>query len=460
MNKDVMRYPAYKHSGIDWLGEIPSHWQLKPLKYVVDIDSEKLKDSENPDLELEYIDISSVDSGGNILKREKLIFENAPSRARRIVQKGDTILATVRTYLRAITQIDYDSELPQICSTGFAVLRPVNIHARYLFYWVRSDYFIDEIVSRSVGVSYPAISSSEVGNLNVPIIPIEEQIAIASYLDHQTTRIDQLIEKKKRLLDLLDEQRQAIITNAVTKGINPDAPMKDSGIDWLGEVPEHWEVTRLKYFLSEPLKYGANEAAELEDHDSPRYIRITDIKDDGTLKNETYKSLEFEVAKPYLLKDGDVLLARSGATVGKTFQYRSEWGISDYAGYLIRARFVNQKTADWFYYFSKSKAYWDWLKSTFIQATIQNVSAEKYSNLFFSVPPQEEIDQILSYLDQQTSRIDQLKIKIQTAIKRLEEYRSSLITQAVTGKIDVRDMVNEVEMSYAAEEGELYKTNE
>src|SRR5690625_2638122 len=199
MNKDVKRYPAYKYSEIDWLGDIPAHWQLKPLKYVVDIDSEKLKDSEDPDLEIEYIDIGSVDSGGNILKREKLTFENAPSRARRVVQKDDTILATVRTYLRAITQIDYDSDLPQICSTGFSVLRPINIHTRFLFYWVRSDYFIDEIMSRSVGVSYPAISSSEVGNLNVPITPIDEQKAIASFLDHETSLIDQLIKNKERL---------------------------------------------------------------------------------------------------------------------------------------------------------------------------------------------------------------------------------------------------------------------
>ena len=453
-------------TGIDWLGTIPKHWKVRRLKFISNVQSssvdKKSKDDEDEVLLCNYVDVYK-----NEFIDDSIEFMKATAPQRHIEQftlnQGDIIItkdSEDRFDIAVPAKVENDFE-NVLCGYHLALIRPDSeqINSGFLFRWFQSDLVNDQFKVSANGITRYGLSVSSIKDSVVAVPPLPEQKAIASFLDHQTTRIDQLIEKKKRLLDLLDEQRQAIITNAVTKGINPDAPMKDSGIDWLGEVPEHWEVTRLKYFLSEPLKYGANEAAELEDHDSPRYIRITDIKDDGTLKNETYKSLEFEVAKPYLLKDGDVLLARSGATVGKTFQYRSEWGISAYAGYLIRARFVNQKTADWFYYFSKSKAYWDWLKSTFIQATIQNVSAEKYSNLFFSVPPQEEIDQILSYLDQQTSRIDQLKTKIQTAIDRLEEYRSSLITQAVTGKIDVRDTVQEVEMSYAAEEGELYKTN-
>ena len=457
MNKEASKYPSYIPSGIDWLGEIPAHWQLKPLKYVVDIDSEKLKDSEDPDLEIEYIDISSVDSGGNILKREKLIFENAPSRARRVVQVGDTILATVRTYLRAITQIDYDSDLPQICSTGFAVLRPVNIHDRYLFYWVRSDYFIDEIVSRSVGVSYPAISSSEVGNLHIPITPIEEQKAIATFLDQQTTRIDQLIEKKKRLLELLDEQRQAIITYAVTKGINPDVSLKDSGIDWLGEVPVHWDVTKVKRVGS--IKYGLCEPPEKMDGGLP-FIRATDIFR-GIINSEKIQYINPD-AVPWTrnpeLKAKDILVVRSGAYTGDSAIVPPEFegAIAGYDMVFTCNQVIPEFIANAFLSKYILEAQFHVARS---RAAQPHLNAEELGNCTLLLPPIPEQKKIINFLSHKKEQIDQLKSKIQTAIDRLEEYRSSLITQAVTGKIDVRDTIHEVEMSYAAEEGELYKTN-
>ena len=123
---------------------------------------------------------------------------------------------------------------------------------------------------------------------------------------------------------------------------------KDSGVAWLGEIPQHWEVKRLKFLLSEPLKYGANEAAELTDTDLPRYIRITDVNEDGSLRDDTFRSLPNDIAEPYLLNEGDILLARSGATVGKTFIYRNFWGMAAYAGYLIRARIDSGSSAGFY----------------------------------------------------------------------------------------------------------------
>ena len=211
---------------------------------------------------------------------------------------------------------------------------------------------------------------------------------------------------------------------------------KESGVPWLGKVPAGWEVKRLRFLLSEPLKYGANESAEFEDRTNPRYIRITDVNEDGSLREETFKSLPEEVAAPYMLDDGDILLARSGATVGKTFIYRVSWGRAAYAGYLIRARINKKANADFIYLFLNSKAYWDWLNSVFIQSTIQNVNAEKYSNLLISIPPLTEQKAIVEFLDTKMAQIDSLIAKKKNLLKLLAEQRTALITNTVTRGLD------------------------
>jgi len=211
---------------------------------------------------------------------------------------------------------------------------------------------------------------------------------------------------------------------------------KDSGVVWLGDIPEHWEVKRFKFLLSEPFKYGANEAAEIDDPNLPRYIRITDVKDDGNLRDDTFRSLPEEIAKDYILEESDILLARSGATVGKTFIYRKSWGKAAYAGYLIRARVSGQNNSNFIYKFLQSKLYWDWVKSIFIQATIQNISAEKYSNLFITIPPLNEQEKIAQFLDYKTKQIDELIKKKETLIEKLDEKRTSLISHAVTKGLD------------------------
>jgi type I restriction enzyme S subunit len=205
---------------------------------------------------------------------------------------------------------------------------------------------------------------------------------------------------------------------------------------WLGDIPEHWEVKRFKFLLSEPFKYGANEAAEIDDPNLPRYIRITDVKDDGNLRDDTFRSLPEEIAKDYILEESDILLARSGATVGKTFIYRKSWGKAAYAGYLIRARVSGQNNSNFIYKFLQSKLYWDWVKSIFIQATIQNISAEKYSNLFITIPPLNEQEKIAQFLDYKTKQIDELIKKKETLIEKLDEKRTAVISHAVTKGLD------------------------
>ena len=200
-----------------------------------------------------------------------------------------------------------------------------------------------------------------------------------------------------------------------------------SGVAWLGDVPEHWEIKRLKFLLEEPLQYGANEVAELDDPELPRFVRITDVDERGNLRDETFRSLPEEIAKPYLLQEGDLLLARSGATVGKSFFYRETWGRAAYAGYLIRAR-LNKKIVypDYVNLITKSSFYQQWINSMLIQATIQNVSAEKYSSFAIPIPPLTEQHAIAAFLDRETGRIDTLIAKQRRLLELLKERRAAL----------------------------------
>lgn len=213
----------------------------------------------------------------------------------------------------------------------------------------------------------------------------------------------------------------------------PYPEYKDSGIEWLGEIPAHWNSIRLKFTTKMKLQYGANEAADEENHSHPRFVRITDIDENGFLRDDTFRSLPPQIAEPYMLKEGDILFARSGATVGKTFRYDISWGPSCFAGYLILCRPDLQNYSSRFlYYFTKSGNYLAWRNGIFIQATIENISAEKYNNFLVSVPSLKEQQAIASFLDRETARIDELIAKKEQLIALLEEKRTALISHAVT----------------------------
>ena len=236
-------------------------------------------------------------------------------------------------------------------------------------------------------------------------------------------------------------KRQALVSHVITKGLDDKVKIKPSGVEWIGEIPEHWVCNRLKQNLSETMMYGANEAALDSNLSHPRYIRITDMMNNGELKKDSYKSLSPELAKPYLLKDGDVLLARSGATVGKAFIYRDKFGESCFAGYLIKASVNRAKLVPQFlYYITQSKFYWDYIGNSQITATIQNVSAEKYGNMYLPLPEISEQESIVGYLDIQLSKFKLLEQETKSSIELLKEHRTALISAAVTGKIDVREV--------------------
>ena len=429
-----MRYSQYKeldNSGVAWLQAKPRHWRVKRLKFSTDVINSKVSAEESP---LPYIGLEHIESwtgrriDGEISNSEGLASSYTA---------GDVLFGKLRPYLAKVHLAQQDG---LISSEALVVRSKTELHAEFLKYYMLSRDFINIVDSSTYGSKMPRASWDFIGNLPVLLPDVEEQKAIARFLDFKTAQIDALIGKQRTLLSKLVEKRTALISHVMTKGLDPAAPMKDSGVAWLGNIPKHWKAKRLKFIVKEPLKYGANEAAELTDTDLPRYIRITDVNDDGSLREETFRSLPLDVANDYLLSDGDILLARSGATVGKTFIYKPSWGVAAYAGYLIRARMGDSMDAYFAYLFFQSSCYWQWLGSAFIQATIQNVSAEKYANLVVPIPPISEQLKIVSYLLAQLKKIDTQRERASAVVDRLIEYRSAVITNSVTGKIDVRDM--------------------
>ena len=210
-----------KDTGIEWLGEVPEHWSLKPIKHCTKINREALPENTDPNFTFKYIDIGNVSQNGLSNPPKEMSFSEAPSRARRIVAKGDTIVSTVRTYLKAIHYISNNS-IDTIVSTGFATLSPQNkIDAKLLFYSISNQKVVDTICRYSVGVSYPAINSSELGTITIPFSnDIDDQKQLARYLDHKTHLIDTLIEKKQKQIDLLQEYRTTLISEVVTGKID------------------------------------------------------------------------------------------------------------------------------------------------------------------------------------------------------------------------------------------------
>lgn len=423
-----MSYFARSDELPEWAAHVPEGWGSNWLKWSVNLSTKRPTEDEQE--ALPYISNEDIASWTGKL----LVDEPKPAEAdSRKFQTDDVLFNKLRPYLAKVFHATFDG----VSSGELLCLRPSRaVEPRFLFYVLVSKGFIETINAETFGTKMPRADWGIVGHQPLPLPPLDTQRRITRFLDEKTARIDGLIEKKRALLDRLAEKRQALITRAVTKGLNPDAPMKPSGIDWLGDIPSHWNLLRLKFIVSEPLSYGANAAAEFDEPEWPRFVRITDVDELGRLRDETFRSLPPDVADGYLLQPNDILLARSGATVGKSFIYKISWGVACYAGYLIRARIKKEHDARFFYWFLSSTLYWDWVGSNFIQSTIQNISADRYANLQIPHPPnKDEQQQIVDVIESSCAQIDSQWEAITRSVGRLNEFRAALITAAVTGQI-------------------------
>ncbi|CAI1853512.1 restriction endonuclease subunit S [Serratia liquefaciens] len=446
-------YPEYRDSGVEWLGDVPVHWGSKPLKYLCTCNDQVISDCTDKDYELEYVDIGSVSSSLGITKTENMVFSKAPSRARRLVQDGDVIISTVRTYLEAISPI-ISPPMNMVVSTGFAVIRPLpNLDRGFAAYCLRASGFIKEVVARSVGVSYPAINASDLVSIPIPSCPLYEQSKIATFLDHETAKIDNLIEKQQQLIELLKEKRQAVISHAVTKGINPNVPMKDSGVEWLGEVPEHWGVTTLRNLIrggSVVIQDGNHGelhpvAAEYV-RDGIPFLMANNIRDRKVDLIECKRITKNRADKLRIgfAKGGDMLLTHKG-TVGEVATIPENisepyWMLTPQVTYY---RWVHEKyNANFFAYLFQSKSIQTQLEIIGSkQSTRSYVGLIAQGDLIVVIPPIEEQQTLREVVDNAISRFDEMLAIAETSIEFMQERRTALISAAVTGKIDVRNWV-------------------
>jgi len=434
--------------GADLFALLPNGWKRCPLKHTCDfavsnVDKLTLED----ELSVRLCNYTDVYKNERVSPDMELMMATAtPQEIERFhLEAGDVVITKDSESWSDIGIAAYVERTADdfVCGYHLALIRPRKevLDGRFLLRCIQARPVALQLELEATGVTRYGLPKDAIGLAVLPLPPLPSQHLIANYLDRETARIDKLIAEKERMLALLDQKRSALISRVVTRGLDPNAPLKPSGLEWLGEIPGDWGLWRLKHLASEALLYGANEAALEDNQDWPRFIRITDIGENGALKDETFKSLSPDVAEPFLLIDGDLLLARSGATVGKSFIYRQSWGAACFAGYLIRFRCDFAKALpDYLYLFAQSSAYWHQVSTGMIQATIQNFSAEKYGEIVVPLPPVKVQEKIVATLARTQTRFDSLTQEIRRSVAFLKERRAALISSAVTGLIPLEVM--------------------
>ena len=437
-------YFAYKDSGVEWIGDVPEHWEVKPIKVVVTFNDDVLPDSMAADTPINYVDISAVSYAEGITSSEEMLFSNAPSRARRKARVGDVVISTVRTYLKAVAAVD-QAHSDCIYSTGFAVLRARKEHIdpSFLKWLALNELFIQSVESHSEGLSYPAINAPDLVNLKTVIPSFHEQAKIASTLDRETKRIDSLISKKTRFIELLKEKRQALITHAVTKGLDPNVKMKDSGVEWIGEVPEHWEVKRLRQVAT-----FTNSGIDKKAYEGQEQVRLCNYKDvyynefiSADLEFMKATASETEIAK-FTLKKGDVIITKDSedpSDIGIPSIVKEDMPGVVCGYHLTLIRTNNVVIARFLHRVIKSSPT---IAHFFVEApgiTRYGLGQDAIGDVPVCLPPIKEIANIVDFVDSQTLKMDLIQKKLENSIDLLKERRSAFITAAVTGQIDLRE---------------------
>lgn len=428
-------YSKYKNSGIAPIGDIPSEWGTVRLKAVFDEINDRYDTSTDETLPL----LSVSEYYGVAERAEKIDDDAILVRATtldgyKMCKAGDFVSNIMLAWKCAMGMSPKDG----IVSPAYCVYRvKPGFNVSYYHYLLRTGSYGEIYKTHSTGIidSRLRLYTDEFFSIYVPVPSEEEQALIASSLDNLTAQIDQVISEAKASIDEYKQWKASIIYEAVTKGLNPNSEMTESGIGWIGKVPRGWRVQKLKTLLSKPLQYGAIESGVEYSDTLPRYIRITDVTADGDLKEEGKLSLTEEMATGYILDEGDILFARSGGTVGKAFYYQSKYGRSAFAGYMIRAKvnsnIINPKLV---YYATLSANYDNWKATTMTQATIQNIGANKYNELYIVVPPLSEQEKVVEFIEQQGEKIDAIIKEKEALIQDLEALKKSLIFEVVTGK--------------------------
>ena len=414
-------YPAYKDSGVEWLGEVPEHWEVLSLRRVASL---AYGDSLAEEIRAEG-EVPVFGSNGRVgwhsesNTKEPLII---------IGRKG------------SFGKITY-SEKSGFCidTTYFIDPRYTQTNMRWLYYAMQ-PLGLDEI-SQDTGV--PGLSREKAYEKRLALPPATEQQAITTFLDRETAKIDTLIAKQERLIELLQEKRTALISHAVTKGINPDAPMKDSGVEWLGEVPAHWEVYRLWSFveLIQTGPFGSQLHAEDYIDDGIPVINPANLKENKIVSDSTccVSNSTADRLSRYRLFPGDIIFGRRGELGRCALIRKSEEGWLCGTGSLLIRTNVKRSIPEFLLRVLSEPGVKDYLSLMSVGATIDNLNTNILGNIRCPLPPINEQKAIALFLSKETIKFDTLITKARHTIDLLKERRTALISAAVTGKIDVRE---------------------
>ena len=384
-----------------------------------------------------YIDIGSVNEDGKVTLDEPIRFDDAPSRARRIVKCNDVLISTVRTYLKAIAPVDFDAA-DVIASTGFAVCTPMKgTHPRYLAYVVRSDGVIDKICKESSGISYPAINSTKLSGIEITYCDAESQRRIVAYLDAKFAAIDRTVALLERKRAAYGKLKRAMINETVTRGLDKNAKLVDSGVDWIGKVPEGWAIKRIKddYFLKGRIGWQGLKANEFID-EGPWLITGTDFDNGKVDWSRCYHISEerYRLDLDLQIHEGDLLVTKDG-TVGKLAYIDHVPGLCSLNSHLLLMRPVKRGIDNRFmYWVLSSNVFRHYIEYESNGSTMQSLSQEAVSRFSYSAPRIEEQLRIAKYLDGECVKIDR---KVELVTREIELYRKlkrSLVNEVVTGK--------------------------
>ena len=415
------RYERYKDSGVEWLGEVPEGWEVKRLKRNFRLLTEKADRRENP-IALENIESWS----GRLIETESEFQGEGVA-----FEAGDLLFGKLRPYLAKALLADQAGE----AVGDFHVMRPLEgIYSKFALYHVLNKDFISIADGSTFGAKMPRVGWEFMANMMLAVPPLPEQQTIAAFLDRETGKIDALVAEQERLIELLKEKRQAVISHAVTKGLDPNAPMKDSGIEWLGEVPVGWEVISIKWLS--PVQRGASprpieDPKYFDDNGEYVWVRIADVSaSNGKLRETTQQLSELGSSLSVKLQPGDLFVSIAG-TVGKPCITQIKACIHDGFVYFPR---LSINPLFLYRIFEAGVCYQGLGKF----GTQLNLNTDTIGSIRIALPPKDELQQILSFIDTETAKIDTLIAEALHAITLLKERRSAQISAAVTGKIDVR----------------------
>jgi type I restriction enzyme S subunit len=431
INSRVSPNRALRASGTHWLGRVPSQWPQKRLRYAVHLMNQK---SAGAATDLPYIGMENIESGTG--RHIPGLPEESAEGLSNLFCSNDILFGKLRPYLAKVIH----AKEPGLCSSELLVLRPRDVSPRYLFYYCLSGQFVRVVDSSTYGSKMPRASWQFIGNLPILIPPLDEQRAISEFLDRETTKIDDLIAKKKSLNRRLLEKRTATIGHAVTKGLN-GSEQKSSGVDWIGDMPIHWETWRIKHVCKLETGHTPRKSDErfwVPDECNIPWISLNDTKtlerndfiDDTVVK---ISAIGMQNSSAHLIEAGAVVFNRDGARVGLAAITTKPMCVSQHLiAWVCDRRVFNKYLLNAIYAMNQE------IYRITAGATIPTIGMTDVGRMTIPVPPIVEQHAIVAFLDRQCGQLDALVNRVEDAIHRLRDYRSSLVSAAVTGQIDVR----------------------